>query len=220
MTVSKEQIKKNIIDQLFWDARVDASAINVEFTDGAVRLSGTVSNHFARNAAEEDVWAINGVSSVQNNLTVRFPDQNKPPSDSEIKNTLISILQWDNNISSSDIIINIENGALTLDGSVPAFWQKMRVEEIAADINGVVSVHDRLVVVPTQHFVDELIGRDIAAAIDRSAILNIETIDVQVSDGQVVLSGCVQNFNALKTAENCAQFTDGVTCVVNNLTIC
>jgi len=36
MTISKEQIKKNIIDQLFWDARVDASAINVDFTDGAV----------------------------------------------------------------------------------------------------------------------------------------------------------------------------------------
>ena len=39
MALSKEEIKKNIVDQLFWDARVDASSITVEFTDGTVKLA-------------------------------------------------------------------------------------------------------------------------------------------------------------------------------------
>lgn len=219
MSFSKEEIKKNIVDQLFWDARVDASSISVGFSDGTVILNGNVPSYLARGAAEEDVWAIPGVSSVQNNISVNLPSIHKLPSDVEIKNVLTSILQWDPDIEPSDVLITVENGIITLDGSVPAYWQKVRVEELAAEIDGVVSLHDRLTVVPTRHYVDELIARDVAAALDRSAGININTVDVQVSDGSVVLSGSVSNHVAFKTAENCAKFTDGVIEVINNLII-
>lgn len=219
MELSKEEIKKNIIDQLFWDARVDASSITVEFTDGIVRLNGTVPTFLAREAAEEDVWAIPGVSSVQNNVAVRHPSLAQIPSDAEIKDILSSILQWDPDIVSSDVLINVENGNITLDGSVPSLWQKARIEEIAAEINGVISLHNRLTVVPAAHYVDELIAKDVVAALDRSADINVNTVDVQVSDGRVVLSGNVSSYNALKAAENCARYTDGVIEVINNLLI-
>ncbi len=219
MSLSKEEIKKNIVDQLFWDARVDASTITIEFADGTVRLNGTVPTFLAREAAEEDVWAISGVSSVQNNIAVSHPSLAQIPSDAEIKEILTSILQWDQNIVSSDVLINVENGNITLDGPVPSLWQKLRIEEIAAEINGVISLHNRLTVVPTAHYVDELIAKDIVAAIDRSANLNVNTVDVQVSNGRVVLSGSVSSFNALKAAENCARYTDGVIEVINNLLI-
>lgn len=219
MALSKEEIKKNIVDQLFWDARVDASTISIEFTDVTVRLNGTVPTFLAREAAEEDVWAIPGVSSVQNNIAVMHPSVYELPSDAEIKNILTSILQWNPDIDPSDMLINVENGNITLDGSVPSLWQKLRVEEIAAEINGVISLHNRLTVVPTTHYVDELIARDIVAALDRSADINVNTVDVQVSDGRVILSGNVSNYNTLKAAENCARYTDGVIEVINNLLI-
>jgi len=219
MALSKEEIKKNIVDQLFWDSRVDASSISVEFTDGTIRLNGTVPTFLAREAAEEDVWAIPGVSSVQNNIAVRHPSMAQIPADAEIKEILSSILQWDPDIDSSDVLINVENGNVTLDGSVPSLWQKLRIEEKAAEINGVVFLHNRLTVVPTAHYVDELIAKDVVAALDRSTDINVNTVDVQVSDGRVVLSGNVNNYNALKTAENCARYTDGVIEVINNLQI-
>ena len=219
MALSKEEIKKNIVDQLFWDARVDASSITVEFTDGTVKLNGTVPTFLAREAAEEDVWSIPGVSSVQNNIEVRHPSMAQIPSDAEIKEILSSILQWDPDIDSSDVLINVENGNVTLDGSVPSLWQKLRIEEIAAEINGVIFLHNRLTVVPTAHSVDELIAKDVVAALDRTADINVNTVDVQVSDGRVVLSGNVSSYNALKAAENCARYTDGVIEVINNLQI-
>lgn len=219
MALSKEEIKKNIVDQLFWDSRVDASCITIEFTDGTVRLNGTVPTFLAREAAEEDVWVIPGVSSVQNNIAVRHPSLAQIPSDAEIKEILSSILKWDPDIDSSDVRINVENGNITLDGSVPSLWQKLRIEEIAAEINGVIFLHNRLTVVPTAHYVDELIARDVVAALDRSTDINVNTVDVQVSDGRVVLSGNVSSYNALKAAQNCARYTDGVIEVINNLQI-
>lgn len=219
MEFSKEELKKNITDQLFWDARVDASDISVNFFDSTVVLTGTAPTYLARKAAEEDVWAIPGVSSVQNDIKVYSPALHKLPSDTEIKNILHSMLQWNPDIDSSDILINVENGVVTLDGSVPGFWQKVRIEEIATEIDGVTFLHNRLTVVPTKHYVDELIARDIAAALDRSADINVNTIDVQVSDGRVILSGNVKSYIAFKAAGNCAKFTDGVIEVINNLTI-
>lgn len=219
MALSKEEIKKNIVDQLFWDSRVDASSITVEFTDSTVKLNGTVPTFLAREAAEEDVWAIPGVSSVQNNIAVRHTSLAQIPSDAEIKDILSSILRWDPDIDSSDVRINVENGNVTLDGSVPSLWQKLRIEEITAEINGVIFLHNRLTVVPTAHYVDELIARDVVAALDRSTDINVNTVDVQVSDGRVVLSGNVSSYNALKAAQNCARYTDGVIEVINNLQI-
>ncbi|HEX3019825.1 MAG TPA: BON domain-containing protein [Chitinispirillaceae bacterium] len=219
MALSKEEIKKNIVDQLFWDARVDASTISIDFVDGTVCLNGTAATFLARQAAEEDVWAIAGITSVQNNIAVKKPYAYKLPSDSEIKNMLTSILQWDPDIDSGDILINVENGNIILDGSVPAFWQKVRVEELATEIDGVIHLHNRLTVVPSAHYVDELIARDVVAAIDRSADTNINNINVQVNDGRVILSGSVSNFRVKKSAEDCARYTDGVIDVINNLVI-
>lgn len=219
MPISKEEIKKNVVDQLFWDARVDASNISVNIRDGTVVLSGTAPTFLGRQAAEQDTWSVPGVSSVKNEIMVRFPAGRTIPSDEEIKGTIKNILAWDPNIDGSDIIISVENGVVTIDGSVPAYWQKVHAEEIAVDVNGVTFLHNRLTVVPTKHYVDELIARDIAAALDRCADINVNTVDVQVVDGRVVLNGNVPSWTALKAAETIVKNTDGVIELVNNLVI-
>ena len=141
MAISKEEIKKNIVDQLFWDARVDASGIAVELTDGVVRLSGITPTYLARHAAEQDAWAVPGVNAVRNEINVRFPSGRVIPSDEEIKGMVSNVLSWDPNIENSDIIISVENGVVTLDGTVPAYWQKVRSTELTSDVDGVVSVN-------------------------------------------------------------------------------
>lgn len=219
MAISKEEIKKNIVDQLFWDARVDASEIAVELTDGVVLLTGVVPTFLARNAAEQDAWAVPGVNSIRNEIYVRFPSGRVIPSDEEIKGMVSNVLTWDPNIDSTDIIISVEKGAVILDGSVPAYWQKVRTRELVSDVDGVISINNRLGVVPEKHYVDELIARDIEAAFDRNVEINVNEIDVQVDNGHVILIGNVSSRSALQTAENIAKYTDGVIDVVNNLVI-
>jgi len=219
MAISKEEIKKNIVDQLFWDARVDASGITVDFSDGVVVLSGTAPTYLAKQAAEQDTKAVPGVKSVRNEIFVRFPSGVLIPSDEEIKGNIKNVLAWDSNIDDSDIMVSVEKGEVVLDGSVPAFWQKVHAEGLAVNVNGVTYLHNRLSVVPSKHFVDELIARDIAAALDRTIDINVNDIDIQVENGNVVINGTVSNWTAYRTAENFARLTDGVTDVINNLII-
>jgi len=95
----------------------------------------------------------------------------------------------------------------------------LHAEGLAVNVNGVTYLHNRLSVVPSKHFVDELIARDIAAALDRTIDINVNDIDIQVENGNVVINGTVSNWTAYRTAENFARLTDGVTDVINNLII-
>lgn len=219
MSLNKEEIKNRITDHLLWDARVDSSAISVEMTDGTVILSGETPTFLARQAAEEDAWSVPGVASVKNNIRVRQLYSSEVPPDDQIKATVMNILRWDSSVDSSDILISVENGVVTVDGSVPAFWQKVRVEELLTEVNGVVMLHNRLTVVPSRHYVDELIARDIVVALDRNALVNVNNIEVQVNDGKVVLSGNVESYSAFKSAEYIVKNTDGVIDFVNNIII-
>ena len=68
----------------------------------------------------------------------------------------------------------------------------MHAREIVTNVQGVVSVNNRLAVVPAKHYVDGLIARDIEAALDRSTEIDVNDIDVQVDNGKVVLMGDVK----------------------------
>ena len=65
-------------------------------------------------------------------------------------------------------------------------------------------LHNRLTVVPTAHYVDELIAKDVVAALDRTADINVNTVDVVSVAGWFypVMSA------AIGAAENCL-YTDG-----------
>lgn len=217
MTFSSEDIKKDIVEHLFWDARLDGSEITVDITDNTVILKGLAPTHLARNVAEQNARAVPGVKAVRNEIDVRFPDGHRLPSDEEIQINIKQILSWDSDIDDSDILISVQNGNVIIDGSVPAYWQKIRVEEHAGDINGVKSVHSRLTVVPEKHYVDEMISRDIAAAFDRNSSISVDKIEIAVNNGHVILSGNVSTPQISIAAENIAKNTDGVIDVKNNI---
>jgi hyperosmotically inducible periplasmic protein len=50
---------------------VDATAINVETSNGSVVLSGVAKNAFEKSTAESIAMKVRGVKAVQNNLSVR-----------------------------------------------------------------------------------------------------------------------------------------------------
>ena len=85
MVISDEQIKKDLVNQLYWDQMVDVSAINVEVSGGAVKLKGTVPSLGSLRAAYNDTIAIPGVISVVNELEVALPPAIPAATDDEIK---------------------------------------------------------------------------------------------------------------------------------------
>jgi osmotically-inducible protein OsmY len=212
-----EQIVKDIMDHLSWDNRVDASDIQVEVTNGKVRLFGAVPVYTTRQIAEQACYDVEGVTSVENQLQVKHPTSMTIPPDPELKAHLETLLNWNQELASESIRLEVKNGEVTLDGTVDAYWKKVRAEEMAAAVKGVLGIQNTLAVVPTESIYDDAIGDGIADALARNPQIDANTVDVQVKDGRVSLSGKVPNQGARKAAQDAAQHTMGVIEVYNQL---
>jgi osmotically-inducible protein OsmY len=217
---SHEFIKKRVVDQLLWDDRVDASDVHVSVKKGGeVTLGGKLPSFSARKAAEEDSWSVLGVTSVKNQINVEYPLSVSIPIDEDIKTKIEGIVSSNININASNIHVSVNHGFVTLDGSVTAYWKKIRVEDIVSDVPGVLDIINKLSVVPTKKMNDQSIAEDITAALSRSSHVNAESVDIKVKNGEVILSGIVSSWMEYFTAFRAAQYAVGVTNVYNKLLI-
>ena len=67
-----EDVKHSIKKALERDAKLDAGGVNVESTNGTIRLSGRVRSWAEHDAAVDAAWAAPGVSSVEDDLLVAY----------------------------------------------------------------------------------------------------------------------------------------------------
>jgi osmotically-inducible protein OsmY len=219
MEIESEQIKKDIVDQLYWDTSVDASDVIVEVRNGNVKLTGTVPSFAARRAAYTDATMIPGMNSVDNQLEVRHPKELPAITDEELKARAEQMLQWSAELDATDIHINVVNGMVTLEGSVDAYWKKTRTEDLLSMVAGIRDIANMLAVVPSHSPEDRLIAEDIISSLKRNVNINVSRISVEVNDGMVNLTDQVPNLVAYLSASDVAEYTAGVRDVINNLTI-
>jgi osmotically-inducible protein OsmY len=212
-----EDIKKRVVDELYFDNRVDASEIEVAVKDGNVTLEGEVDSFYTRSAAAEDAWAVIGVTDVHNELDVSYPVEIEIMSDEDIASSIDSKLLWNTAIDSTKIDISVDGGVIELEGTVDAYWKKLRAETLAMDVSGVMDVHNELAVVPTDDYVDEAIAKDIMDSLERRFTVDEEKVNVEVENGIVTLTGTVEDYTAYTSAENAAELTAGVIDVENKL---
>jgi osmotically-inducible protein OsmY len=213
------QIEQDIRQELIWDDRVDDLDIEVSVVNGVATLTGTVPNYTQRSLAAMDAWKIDGVKNVTNLLDVTYPTTVTVPTDAEIKGNAESTLIWNSTVDSTDIDVSVTNGTVTLEGSVPTYWQHRLAEDLVAGLTGVVMVENHLTVVPTEDFEDEVIAQDVEDALERNLYVVAENITVEVSDGTVTLTGTVPTYNARAEAFNAAASTPGVVMVHNNTVV-
>ncbi len=214
----EEEIKQDIVDQLAWDDRVNAATVDAEVHDGTVVLRGTVPSYWSRTAAVEDAEIVPGVQRVEDQLTVRWPPV-YTPSDSDLWKDVDRALRWNPNIDTTRISIDVLGGVVTLEGTVDSLWKKAHAERVASDVAGVISIDNRLAVVPTRDYTDEAIATDIVNALKRNSLIDAESVDVGVVNGIVTLNGTVANLAARRAARDTAWRTPGVLDVREKLTI-
>jgi osmotically-inducible protein OsmY len=221
MTVNKtdEQLKQDVTNQLTWDSRVDASDIKVEVDGGVVTLSGSVPSYSASSSAQDVASSVRGVVTVNNLLTVEFPTTYTVPSDEEIQQSVENLLEWDFNVDESDIDITVENGIVTLEGTVDSYWESSSAQSDAERASGVIDVVNKLVVVPTEKISDELLGERIADRIERNTVADLNQISIEVEDGEVTLSGTVPSWYVWSSVYDAVQYTAGVVDIHDELSI-
>ncbi len=218
-TEVKQDIAEKIKSYLSLDNRVLSSQINVDVLNGTVKLTGEVPSYSSRVAAEEDALSISGVKHVENNLKVMYSEMINIPSDSEIKSFIKFMIRIDPRIDYENIIVNVENGFITLVGNVNANWKKEQVERYASRVTGVFDVINNISIDQVNGFSDSEIQTEMKNAFRRNILLDADDIIIEVNNGVVNLSGFVPSYTAKMKARQIANNTSGVTNVINHLEV-
>lgn len=155
MALMDEQIKKNIVDELYWDNRVDASKVTVEVDEGRVVLRGEVPTYLASTAAHDDALKMLGVVSVDNQLIVSYPVSATVPSDVETLTEIEKKLSRNPGIDILDLEVEVVSGEVTLRGTVDAYWKKLHAEDLAVSEPGVLIINNHLAIVPANDVIDQ-----------------------------------------------------------------
>jgi osmotically-inducible protein OsmY len=219
MVQTDQKIKKDIVDQLYGDYRVDAAEVQVEVQGGEVTLTGAVPNLTARNAATADAWEIAGVKRVINLLTVRFPPTFIIPSDESVEDSARVMLAWNPAVYSEAIEVSVTGGAVKLEGTVDAYWKRWKAENLVSDLSGVREVENRLAVVPTESRLDQQIAEEIEAALVRNLYIDPDRVTVKVEHGKVRLTGSVETYYGRARAYEAAANTAGVIEIDNDVVV-
>lgn len=217
MARTDEQIKMDILDQLYWDSRIDASKVQVGVDDGSVTLTGEVPAYRDLDAARSAARRIAGVRDVSDSLTVAYASSAPLPTDQELQASIGHALKWDPVIDEHKISARMHEGRAALEGVVDAHWKKAYIEEKLAGIRGIVGMENRLTVVPTHRIDDEVIAADVVAAFKRDAMVPEDEVTVAVTDGVVTLTGTASHWAAIDAATADASRTLGVRDVHNHI---
>ncbi|MFW5774693.1 MAG: BON domain-containing protein [Chitinivibrionales bacterium] len=219
MRSQEQRIKRDVLDHLLWDTRIDASDVSVSVSDGEVQLSGTFPTYAARKAAEKDAMQVRGVTRVIDNTSVQIPAEIQPPSDENILININNLLKWSASIAIADVDVSVHRGIVTLRGAVDMYWKKHQAEELAYEVVGVAGVQNQLVVTPARTQVDRSIAQDISETLLRSGQIDLEDIDIVVEEAIVTLRGRVPDGVTMYKILYAAEYTRGVVGVVNELEV-
>jgi hyperosmotically inducible protein len=134
----------SVKSRLVADPEVSSYEIDVDSTDGVVRLSGLVETEAERAAAERVARATDGVRSVKNEIRLGDPTLTESVEDSAILVKVKSKLAADPDVNALDIDVDVSRGVVTLSGDVSAETQVEEAVRIARSTEGVRSVNNKL----------------------------------------------------------------------------
>jgi len=216
VTRSDEQIQRDVLEELKWDARVQPNEIGVAVKDGIVTLIGWVDSYTKRWAAEEAARRVRGVKAVANDIEVKLPISAER-TDADIAAAALHALKWDAFIPDDQVKVTVSKGWITLDGEVNWQFERDDAERVVRRLTGVRGVTN-LIRVKSRPTPSEL-KRKIEHALVRSAETDAERITVEVQGSKVILKGTVRAWAEKQEAERVAWSAPGVTSVDNRITI-
>jgi hyperosmotically inducible periplasmic protein len=202
-------------------------SIHTESKNGVVTLTGTVANNSHKSLAEDTVENLPGVKSVDNQLKVKGenPDER---SDGWIGAKVKTALLFHRNVRATKTIVNVKEGVVTLTGEATSVAQKELTTEYATDVEGVKNVHNEMTIVgspakSSESMHEKIDDASITAQVKSSLMSHRSTsalkTKVSTTDGVVTLTGIAKNAAEKSLVTKLVNDVDGVTKVINNMTI-
>ncbi|HUF65873.1 MAG TPA: BON domain-containing protein [Gemmatimonadaceae bacterium] len=213
---SNSQLQRDVADELQWDSALRGAEIGVAAKEGVVTLSGTVDSFPKKLAAIKAAERVAGVRGVADDMVVKIPGS-ITRNDTEIAHAAVNALRWDTQVPEDKIQVTIDEGWVTLDGSVGWHYQSRAAEHAVRYLTGVRGVTNRIAV--KSPVSASAVKSKIEAALKRSAELDAQRINVVTADGIVTLSGTVRSWAERRDAERAAWNAPGVSNVRDDLAV-
>ena len=217
-TTQDEQIQREVLAELDWDAKVRSNEIGVAVKDGVVTLTGWVESYAKKTAAERAAHRVRGVKAVANDIEVRLPSSAER-TDADIAAEASRALAWQALIPADRIEVSVSRGYVTLRGEVPWEFQRRAAERAVRRLAGVRGVINSIRVRPPVPPSPERLSRQIQDALVRNAETDAERISVEVKGDKAILRGTVRSWAEKDEAERVAWSAPGVAEVENQITV-
>ncbi len=222
------------------DSRIESSArqsyvfktylkdddIRIESRDGAVTLTGFVSEEYHKTLAQETVAGLPGVTSVDNRLEEVNSAPTAANSDAWLRDKVKSTLLFHSSVSAGTEV-DVKDGIVTLRGDAASQAQKDLTTEYAMDVEGVKDVINEMTVTKspekTRTVGEKIDDASITAQVKMALLFHRSTsalnTKVETKNGVVTLYGKTGNAAALDLATKLANDVKGVKGVNNRMVI-
>jgi osmotically-inducible protein OsmY len=217
------QIEQSFRNTYNFQHLLNTDSIRVKSSNGAVTLTGTVSQDYHKFLAQETVAGLPGVQSVDNQLTVTS-DPNAAHSDILITMKVKTALLFHKYVNASATEVHTQDGVVTLSGNADSEAKKRLTGEYAMDVDGVREVRNNMVVAPGDQTLGELVDdASISAQIKTTLLFRKSThamsTQVETRNGVVTLHGEAVNLAEKDLVGRIALDIQGVSQVSNKMTL-
>jgi osmotically-inducible protein OsmY len=216
---SDADLAAQIRERLQWDIRVNSALVDIKVKKSEVTLKGIVGSAAEKKQAIATAFTAGAIWVDSQDLHVEHwalnedlrQDKYDRRTNNEIKKAIRDTFLADPRVLVFQPIIEVDNGTVTLTGTVSNLRAKRAAEQDALNVVGVWNVINHLKVQPFQVPSDKQIEENIKAALARCVYVSRFLMDTQVSQGSVSIYGTVGNHFEQQQVE---EVTSGITGVV------
>lgn len=222
-----DEIRDDVVGRLANSIWIESGLVDVSVNEGNVKLTGTVGSEAEKTRAKQAAWVAGTESVDAGELEVEWwlrdemkrEDRFLDPSDDQIAEAIRDTFLYDPRVKSFKPDVDVENGVVTLTGTVSNLQAKQAAKRDARHVPGVLMVNNHLRVRPDEQPSDQDIQDNAAQALMRDPYVYRFDITLSVVNGHAYLYGTVDSQFEKEHAGEIVSSARGVADVSNYLRV-